>query len=914
VKRFLDVCVSLVTLVILAPLLAVVAIAIKLDSRGPVFFLQERVGRGMRRFRVVKFRTMTVPPANGEGLLLTVADDPRITSVGRFLRKTKLDEFPQLLNVLLGDMSLVGPRPEVPKYVELFAEDFEIVLGVRPGLTDPASFKYRNEAALLGAAADAEREYVQKILPDKIRLAKAYVADSSLLLDLTLILKTLLEAVGMEAMPVRRAILKRRRVIVVAIHQVLVVAAYYLAWNLRFDGRIPPTEMSIFWRFLPWLLAIRAATFAVFRLYQGLWRYTSMSDAMHIVSAVTVSALPFVLIVRFVYGEAQHPRSVFVIDAVLLIALMASVRLVRRAYYELGSGPLGVRILVFGAADTGEMIVRELKKSDQYRVVGLLDDDSQKHGRRIHGVEVLGGRNELPRVVAEKKPSELLIALTRPDPALMRDLVRLLAPFSVKLSIVSLRTQAAGERSARPETRDVQLEDLLARPVVYVDQQPVNRLLSSRHIMVTGAGGSIGSELCRQIVAHRPASLVLVDRYENGLHATRLDLEGARGATRLVAAVADVTDAQRMEALFQQHRPSIVFHSAAHKHVPLMEENPCEAVKNNVSGTRIVAELAHKHGVERFVLISTDKAVNPTSVMGASKRAAELVIRASAQQGSTSFSTVRFGNVLGSNGSVIPRFMDQIRAGGPVTVTHPDVRRFFMLIPEAVQLVIQAAAAAQNGATYALDMGEQIKLVDMARNLIRLSGLSPDEDIAIEFVGLRPGEKLSEELVGLGERSQPSGIGNILSIHVDEALDPSLMLRIADLERDAAGGAASEVLSGLYDLVGRAQETSATADVAAPLLAAKDVWVVDRPQVCPDCQHGVHRSRARGMREGFIRGLTHQRLYRCEKCGWRGWLTPLEYPAPPLAEALDPVNLAQVDEALTETVEPHLLWTPPKPS
>jgi lipopolysaccharide/colanic/teichoic acid biosynthesis glycosyltransferase len=320
VKRFIDVSVSLAALLVLSPLLALIAVAIKLDSRGPVLFRQERVGRGMRRFRVFKFRTMRHEPNNG--MLVTVAGDDRITRIGRFLRKSKLDEFPQFLNVLIGDMSLVGPRPEVPKYVELFAKDYEIVLGVRPGLTDPASFKYRNEGALLQRAADPEREYIERILPDKIKLGKAYVAEASLSLDLVLILKTLLEAVGLEAAPMARGVIRHRRPIVVFIHLALVVISYYSAWHLRFDGNIPSREMRLFWQFLPWLLLIRANVFAIFRLYQGLWRYTSLNDGVNITVAVLSSIVPFVLLVRFGYGEVAHPRSVFIIDAVLLIASM----------------------------------------------------------------------------------------------------------------------------------------------------------------------------------------------------------------------------------------------------------------------------------------------------------------------------------------------------------------------------------------------------------------------------------------------------------------------------------------------------------------------------------------------------------------------------------------------------------------
>jgi len=319
----------------------------------------------------------------------------------------------------------------------MFAKDYEIVLGVRPGLTDPASFKYRNEGTLLKRAADPEREYVDHILPDKIRLAKNYVAEASLSLDIIIIVKTLLEAVGMEAAPIGNAILRRRRPLVVLIHLLLIVSSYYLAWSLRFDGAIPPREVRLFWQFLPWLLLLRASAFIPFRLYEGLWRYTSVSDAANILAAVVSSSVPFVILVRGMYGESAHPRSVFVIDALLLVGLACGVRLLRRAYHELAAGPPGSKVVIVGAGDTGEAAIRELKKNYEYRVVALLDDDSTKRGRRIHGVQVVGGCEDLPRVVAERRPSEVLIAIDDPPDVLLRDLGRMLEPFSVKLTRLS---------------------------------------------------------------------------------------------------------------------------------------------------------------------------------------------------------------------------------------------------------------------------------------------------------------------------------------------------------------------------------------------------------------------------------------------------------------------------------------------
>ena len=415
---------------------------------------------------------------------------------------------------------------------------------------------------------------------------------------------------------------------------------------------------------------------------------------------------------------------------------------------------------VFGAGDAGEMIVRDMrtKSSQPYRPIGFIDDDRAKVGLRIHGVPVLGTRHDLSAILERYKPHEVLIAIPRAEPAAMRAIVRSLEPFKIPIKTLPNLRDLIDGKVELAKIRSLSVEDLLVRAPVGLDIQPVKSLIAGRRVMVTGAGGSIGSELCRQIAGLKPATLVMFDRYENTLHDIRVELDDRKHAFGVIPVIGDVTDASRVNAVLAEHQPEIIFHAAAHKHVPLMEENPCEAVKNNVRGTRVLAQAADAHGVDRFIMISTDKAVNPTSVMGASKRVAELVVQAQAVGSGTSFSIVRFGNVLGSNGSVVPRFLDQIKKGGPVTVTHPDMRRFFMLIPEAVQLVLHAASQAESGATYVLEMGEQVKLLDMARDLIRLSGLIPEDDIKIEFTGLRPGEKLYEELVGADEEARPSAV------------------------------------------------------------------------------------------------------------------------------------------------------------
>ncbi len=594
-----------------------------------------------------------------------------------------------------------------------------------------------------------------------------------------------------------------RRLLVVAIHLVLIVTAHCLAFWLRFDGVIPETEVLLLVQMLPWLVAVRALVFGPFGLYEGLWRYAGLWDLQNIVAGVVISTLAFSSLVHGAFA-VDYPRSVLVIDSILLICFMGGARLARRACREFGRWRRDKRVLIYGAGDAGEMVVRDMRHHPfyEYRPVGFVDDDATKVGQRIHGVRVLGTRHDLPRIMVAQQPSEVLVAMPGVDPGTVREAVRALEPFKVPVKVLPNLREFLGGRRAASQVRSLAVEDLLERAPVGLPIDSVREAFAGRQVLVTGAGGSIGSELSRQVATLRPRRLVLLDRYENGLHAVANDLAAWREGFSLHPVVADVTDARRMAAVFAQHRPDIIFHAAAHKHLPLMETNPCEAVKNNVRGTRLLATLAARHGTERFILISSDKAVNPSSVMGATKRAAELIIESMTGRTFTCFVAVRFGNVLGSNGSVIPRFLDQIEAGGPVTVTHPEMRRYFMLISEAVQLVLHAASLAKGGEIFALDMGEQLKVLDLARTLIRRSGFVPDEDISIRFIGLRPGEKLSEELVSSDETLEASPVAKILRVRsrwVPEA--KALAQQLAELERLAADNDSNGVISRLRETV-----------------------------------------------------------------------------------------------------------------
>ena len=571
----------------------------------------------------------------------------------------------------------------------------------------------------------------------------------------------------------------------------IIVLANYLAFSLRFDGAIPPDYRTVFAVGLPVVLCVRLATFGAFRLFGGLWRYVGVWDVRNIVAAGLLSSLVVAVVFEGAGFGRYYPRSVIAIDTGLVIIMVAGIRVLGSVYRGLGSRGPSTRVLIVGAGDAGALVVREMMNNPAVGAipVALVDDDPIKKGGYIHGVRVYGGRSHLADTVRRTRPDEILVAMPSVTPQVLREVVASLEPFRLPIkTLPSMATMLSG-RHAINAIRPLAVEDLLQRPSRHRPAVAVEPVLRGKRVLVTGAGGSIGSELSRQVAACGPATLVLVDRYENGLHDVGLEVCARDRVPHCETVIADITDAGRMSAVFSSLRPDVVFHAAAHKHVPLMEASPCEAVKNNVRGTRVVAELADRHAVERFVLISTDKAVNPTSVMGATKRVAEMVVRDLARTSATTFTSVRFGNVLASNGSVVPLFQRQIAAGGPVTVTHPEMRRYFMSIPEAVQLVLQAAVMARSGDLFVLEMGEQVKVVELARNLIRLSGLRPDEDIDVTFIGVRPGEKLYEELIAADEVAEKSAHPMILRVRpagdtesrpLAEIVDPLEAAALAD--------------------------------------------------------------------------------------------------------------------------------------
>jgi FlaA1/EpsC-like NDP-sugar epimerase len=589
------------------------------------------------------------------------------------------------------------------------------------------------------------------------------------------------------------------RNVVAFLHDVgAAAAAWWLAYQFRFNFEIEPPFLGAMAANLAWIVPAQAAIFLWLGMYRGLWRYASLIDLRRILAAALLGAM--VIAVGVVLLQRPHvPRSVLVLYPLLLAMMMGGSRLAYRAWKEghlsrVGGG--GRRVLVLGAGAAAANLLKNLGRSPDLHFVGLLDDDPAKRNREIQGVKVLGTLADLPAVAADNAAELAVIAMPRASHAVRRRALELCHRAGLAAMTVPSYEDLVTGKVTISQLRRVELDDLLGRDPVTLDSAGLSAWLQGRVVLVTGAGGSIGAELCRQILRFAPRRLVALEASELALYNLEQELGARCGAAELAYLIGDVKNARRVDAVLAQHRPSAIFHAAAYKHVPLMEaENAWEAVQNNALGTWRVADAAIRHRVEKVVLVSTDKAVNPTSVMGASKRLAEQLCQALSSE-RTRFVTVRFGNVLGSTGSVIPKFRRQIAAGGPVTVTHPEIKRYFMSISEAAQLVLQAGLMGAGGEIFVLDMGEPVKIVDLARDLIRLSGLSEDE-IRIEFTGLRPGEKLFEELLADDERTLPTPHPKLRVMRADAPAGSAWLAETVRWLEMSAALAADAVRAGL---------------------------------------------------------------------------------------------------------------------
>jgi FlaA1/EpsC-like NDP-sugar epimerase len=588
----------------------------------------------------------------------------------------------------------------------------------------------------------------------------------------------------------------------------LLALALSLAFLIRFEGKIPQTHFSNLGFIIIVALTLKIPIFYLFRLYRMSWAYVSFHELLDVFKAVTLSSIALGTFF-FLWGGSVTilPRSVLMLDYLLTLFLIGSFRSARRIYQGWRGGfyKEGRRVLIVGAGDAGEQIVRAMlsEQRSRYFPVGFVDDDPAKQGITIHGVRVLGTRQEIPQLVQQHEVEELLIAMPSVSSKIIRETVELGRRAGLKdIKILPGFHELVTGRVGLTDIRSLQLEDLLGREPVRLDMREIEAYLKDKTVLVTGAAGSIGSELCRQIVKFHPQLLIALDQDESGLFAIHNELSQRFPNTKLASVIADIRDTCKIEWIFEYYRPRVVFHAAAYKHVPLMEAHPDEAVKNNIFGTLIVAEAAQRTRVEKFVLISTDKAVNPTSVMGATKRVAEIILQALNGQGPTKFVSVRFGNVLGSRGSVIPIFQEQIKRGGPVTVTHEEMKRYLMVTSEAVLLVLQAGALGQGGEVFVLDMGEPVRIVDLAREMIRLSGYEPDRDIPIVFIGPRPGEKFFEELLTAEEGTIATKHEKIFVARTSAPSSPThLWQQLHKLKKLAEQGALAEIIQILQELV-----------------------------------------------------------------------------------------------------------------
>ena len=564
------------------------------------------------------------------------------------------------------------------------------------------------------------------------------------------------------------------------VDSLLVVICFYLAYLFRFEFEISPNELAAFARTLPYVVIVKISVFALFHLYRGMWRYTSLNDLVSVIKAVFTSSLLIVLWVIMVHRFEGYPRSVFIIDGLLTFVAIGGIRMVIRLYFtrENGSKTLSPlrsqsqeddrkRVLIIGGGDAGEKAVREIRDSPRlgYKAVAFIDDDPSKIGRSIHNVPVVDNIKGIGKTVRNLNVDEVLIAI--PSAGLqMRQIVEACKGCGVPFKTLPGMGEIIEGKISVKALRDVDYQDLLGRPRVDLKVEDIRGYMENKRVLVTGPGGSIGSELIRQMIQFNPENVILLDTSEANLHGIEMELRYNVGYQRYTPILESVQNGDILDKIFDRYRPEVVFHAAAYKHVPMMELNPWQAVHNNIRGSKMVIEKAINHGADHFVLVSTDKAVRPSNVMGASKRVAELVMQ-SCLGNHTRMMAVRFGNVVGSSGSVIPLFRDQIARGGPVTVSHPDVTRYFMTIPEACQLILQAGALGTDGEIFVLEMGTPVKIVDMARDLIRLSGKEPDRDIEIEFKGLEPGEKLYEELITEGEGIVPTEHDKIMVLKAD---------------------------------------------------------------------------------------------------------------------------------------------------
>jgi FlaA1/EpsC-like NDP-sugar epimerase/lipopolysaccharide/colanic/teichoic acid biosynthesis glycosyltransferase len=761
IKRLIDVVIALTGFLLSLPVFLLICFIVKVGNRKPVFIVEERVGKGFRRMRLYRFNILNKRKENGS-LKSGKNEHTWFIIFSHILHFFGLDSLPLIFNVLKGDLSFVGPKPEKPEFVKYYTEEQKQILKVRPGIWNPPDGLEKNSFDVKNGQIAQDEYYRKDILPERLQTDLYYVRQKSLAKDFRVLFNIIL--VHIKSTINERLKDAKSHNFLMPLDIILVITAYFFSYLLRFEWSVPADGYIIFLTSLPFVLFFRIVTFYYFGIYKNLWKYVGFRELISIISASTVSSI-LIITAIFLVGIVGHSRSIFLIDWILCISLVGGSRMFIRFFNENVNVEQKPRknVLIIGAGDVGELLLRMLGTNGRHKftVVGFIDDDEAKHGKTIHGIKVLGGCENIPELSTIFRIDEVLIAVAQLSAEAMKSIIRYCKAAGVRHRIVSAVNDLLNGSVHLSKFRKVEITDLFGRQPVELDLSAIKASLHGKRILITGAGGSIGSELCRQIADNHPKCIILVDKNENYLHEIRCELDSQFESLQNLPHLCNITNEAKLRTIFEKHHPEIIFHAAAHKHVPLSEENPEEAMWNNVYGTKMLADLSDEFGVKEFLMVSTDKAVNPTSMMGVTKRIAELYIQTRSKRSRTKFVTVRFGNVLNSNGSVIPIFIKQIEKGGPVTITHPKVERYFMSISEAVQLILQAVTMGKNSEIFILDMGKSIPIMEIAIELISQAGYKPFEDIPIKFIGLRPGEKLYEELVGQNEKTIPTSHSDI---------------------------------------------------------------------------------------------------------------------------------------------------------
>ncbi len=791
-KRAFDIILSLTALVILSPAFAIMYLIARLSQHGPALSATETAGRHFKPFNLIRFNA--------------IAPNSSLPAFNRIIKNLGIENLPALVSVLKGDMSLVGPRPFDLDYAKRHKNEFEDILCLKPGVFDVSPDCGPTEPpaeGLKGANAGRAHHHASMLLEQRAKSTIQYAKNRTLRDDMLRMLTAIFNHTYPQAR-IDRAIdlLSPYRIPVIVIaHLLLFFFSFWLSFVLRFEGGIPAFEQGLFLKYLPILVGVRLLSLFWFSLHRGMWRYVSTKDLANITLATTLGTVLFLALTRYLFPEPGFPRSVYAIDWFLNIMLLGGIRLLRRlndsndaVHNSLRTSKK--RVLVIGGGSATEMLIRDIEGSPFYpfKIIGIIDDEKTKKGLKIRNIPILGGRKGLDSIIENEKPDEFLLAIPSATPARIEELIRDLRQYALPIKTLPSLWSILSGREQLSSIKVVEPDDMLFRPPVNGTPHELKAFFKGKRVLITGAGGSIGSELSRQAASFGPQGLMLFERHEESLYKIDMELREWAGAHpgaghNIHPVLGDILDRTRIRDAVRKFKPHVIFHAAAYKHVPLVEKNPYEAFRTNAIGTRIVAEAAGDFGSERLVLISTDKAVSPESVMGATKRIAEEVVRYYSlfekARTDTKYITVRFGNVLGSSGSVVPLFKEQIKRGGPVTVTNPDITRYFMTIPEAVTLVLKAAKIGSGGDVLVLDMGEPVKILDLAKRLIGLYGFRPFVDIDITYTGLRPGEKLHEELFCHSESIKKSSHPKINIANSSRPMDKGLLSTLASIDSPA---------------------------------------------------------------------------------------------------------------------------------